>query len=159
MSLQSEVNNALKGLGVFSTGPRTLDAVASGQRLNCELTALDTLAATFDRFVLHTDSLRGKSLDQLKAVGQALSSRLSYLLEPISPIEVDREGCVVQLRSSPPQKQDDATTYYELLVRQGELSLCRYTKAIGNQRQVVPACVTREVFLRLVGDFSAAAGS
>ena len=96
-------------------------------------------------------------IDQLKKVADALSKRLTYLLEPISPIEVDADQCVVQLRSNPPQRDDNGTQYYELLVRRGgELSLRRYQKQSGGVRQGVPAQVTREVFLRLIGDFSEA---
>jgi hypothetical protein len=80
------------------------------------------------------------------------------LLEPISPIETDAHGCVVQLRSNPPQKEADRTSYYELLVsRDGWLSLARYSRASGQKREVIPAQVTREVLLRLVGDFAAVA--
>ncbi len=74
-------------------------------------------------------------------------------------MEVDAEQCIVQLRSNPPQKDDDGTSYYELLVaRGGRLSLCRWLKERGQPRRIIPAQVTREVFLRLIADFSAAAG-
>jgi hypothetical protein len=102
--------------------------------------------------------LASAGIERLRAVSQDLSQRLTYLLEPIAPIEVDAEQCVVQLRSNPPQRDEQRTSYYELLVRRGgELSLCRWTKAAGDVRQPLAAHVTREVFLRLVGDFSAAA--
>ncbi len=83
---------------------------------------------------------------------------MTYLLEPISPIELDSQGCVVQMRSTPPQKDADRTSYYELLVsRSGELSLVRYTRLAGQPREIIPAQVTREVLLRLAGDFALAA--
>jgi hypothetical protein len=60
------------------------------------------------------------------------------------------------MRSYPPQKTDDGTTYYELLVRRGgSLSLVRYQKQPGDQRQAIAAHITREVLLRLVDDFAA----
>jgi hypothetical protein len=59
------------------------------------------------------------------------------------------------MRSSPPQRDDNGTRYYELLVRRGgELSLRRFEKQPGTVRQLVAAHVTREVFLRLVDDFA-----
>ena len=77
-------------------------------------------------------------------------------MEPISPIEIDAQGCVVQLRSNPPQRDDDGRSYYELLVRRGgEIALARYRKENGDARQPIAATVTREVLLRLVGDFCA----
>ena len=94
--------------------------------------------------------------EQLKKIAEQLSARLTYLLEPISPIETDAQGCVVQMRSNPPHKDADRTSYYELLVsRSGELSLCRYTRPAGAPRQLIAAHVTREVLLRLAADFAA----
>ena len=40
--------------------------------------------------------------------------------------------------------------------RGGEIHLSRYAKQPGQPRQMIAANVTREVLLRLVGDFSAA---
>jgi hypothetical protein len=88
-----------------------------------------------------------------------LSARLTYLMEPIRPIEIDADACVAQLRSSPPQRDDDGRSYYELTVRRGgEIALVRYRKEPGAVRQQIPANVTREVLLRLVDDFEAVLG-
>jgi hypothetical protein len=126
--------------------------------LRCDLVALDTLACAFNRLVLRCDAVAAMSTDALKKCAADLSARLTYLLEPISPIETDAHGCVVQLRSNPPQKEDDRTSYYELLVsRSGELSLARYSRAAGQSRRIIPTHVTREVLLRLVGDFASVA--
>ena len=70
-----------------------------------------------------------------------------------------RRSCVVQLRSNPPQHDDDGRSYYELLVRRGgEIALTRYRKENGNARQQITATVTREVLLRLGGRFLRGAG-
>jgi hypothetical protein len=59
------------------------------------------------------------------------------------------------MRSNPPQKEANCTSYYELLVaRSGELSLSRYSRSVGQAREVVPAHVTREVLCRLAGDLA-----
>lgn len=156
MSLKSDVKAVLASLSLFSTGSHTLTAQHDRRRLSCELTGLDAIGCAFTRVALTTDELDGASTDRLKAISEALSKRLTYLLEPISPIEIDAEGCVVQMRSTPPQKGEDGTYYYELLVRRGgELSLCRYHKLADGHRQATTAQVTREVFLRLADDFSA----
>ena len=94
----------------------------------------------------------------MKRIAEQLSAKLTYLLEPISPIETDAHGCVVQMRSNPPQKEADRTSYYELLVsRSGELSIRRYTRTAGQTRQTIPTQLTREVLCRLAGDLSEAA--
>ena len=158
MTLSQKAESALNGLGNFAGLERTLDVAEGDQRLRCDLTVVDTLGCAFTRFELRSGKLASASIDQLKKVSEGLAARLTYLLEPIKLIEVDADQCVAQLRSSPPQREPEMTTYYELLVRRGgELTLCRWMKAPASERQSVAAQVTREVFLRLVNDFSTAA--
>ena len=159
MSLHKEVQAALSGWPPIDSGDRNLDVQAAGQRVYCRVVALDRIACAFLSLRLEADSLQGLSSDQLKSVAQQLSSRITYLLDPISPIEVDAEGCTVQMRSNPPHKEDGRTTYYELLVsRAGRITLERYERISKAERRTIPAEVTREVLLRLINDFSAAAG-
>jgi hypothetical protein len=158
MSIIDEVKRTLAGWQPFDSSPQLLEVTAGGQRLRCALVALDTLACSFTRLDLDCGSLAGATLAKVRDVAEKLSRRLTYLLEPISPVETDALGCLVQMRSNPPAKDEDGTSYYELLVSQrGNLSLCRYKRTAGSPRTTVPAHVTREVLLRLVGDFSAAA--
>lgn len=158
MSLVQQAQKALDASAAFSTGSQTLAVADSGRRLVCELAALDRLACAFTRFEMTSDALVGASIDELKRVSQTLAARLTYLLEPIAPIEIDAGQCVIQMRSNPPQRDEQGTSYYELLVRRGgELSLCRWSKQANQVRERLPAHVTREVFLRLVGDFAAVA--
>jgi hypothetical protein len=158
MSLADKARLELALLRLNPHGLQVWEIAEGGQRFSCELTQVDTLACAFTRSELICDALAGAGLDKLRQVSETLSKRLTYLLEPVKPIEVDADRCVVQMRSSPPQQSDNATTYYELLVeRGGKLSLSRYQKPPGKPREVLPAHVTREVLLRLIGDFSAAA--
>jgi hypothetical protein len=155
MSLQSQTKLALANLSPFTGGSQTLSASDAAARAEANILALDALALAFDHVTVTRDALAAAPIEQLKKLSDALSKKLTYLLEPISPVEVDADHCVVQMRSSPPQRDDNGTRYYELLVRRGgELSLRRFEKQPGNARQSVPAHVTREVFLRLVEDFA-----
>lgn len=158
MTLTEKLQQALDGMTQFSTGAQTIDIGDGTQRLECELVALGSLGCAFTRFALHAPRVAGMSTDELQKLAGDLSAKLTYLLEPISPIETDSEGCVVQMRSNPPQKDADRTSYYELLVaRSGQLSLARYSRTAGQDREVIPAQVTREVLARLVDDFSSVA--
>jgi len=154
--LQSELSRVARIIGKVNM-PQRISVDADGGTLEIELTALDQLACAFDRFAYRSDRLASKSIVELRKIADSLSRRLSYLLESISPVEVDNESCVVQMRSMPPDKNDDGTRYYELVVRRGELSLWRYQKASGQPRTVISAHVTREVFERLANDFAQAA--
>ncbi len=154
MTLPNQLRSKLECLAPFSTGQQVVEAIDGPRTLSCHLVALDSLACAFMKLALADETLSHKSTDELKTIAERLSSRLTYLLEPISPIEIDSQGCVVQLRSSPPHKESDKTCYYELLVsRGGTLSLCRYERAAGQARQSVAAHVTREVLVRLAADF------
>ncbi|HEY2881224.1 MAG TPA: hypothetical protein VGJ15_02295 [Pirellulales bacterium] len=158
MTLKSQAQATLESLPPFTQGARTLSAADAGYQLTAGLIALDALALSFDHITVVSNSLAAAAIDQLKKVADALSKRITYLLEPISPIEVDADQCVVQLRSNPPQRDDNGSQYYELLVRHGgEISLRRYQKQPGGARRAIAAQITREVFLRLVDDFAALA--
>ncbi len=157
MSLRDLLKHELSSTPSFDAGSQAISVHEGSQTLYVELVELDTLACTFHRFALQTSSLSHATVDQLTSISDRLSKKLGYLLETIGAVETDAEHCVVQMRSVPPHKDDDGTSYYELLVRRGgELSLCRYRKTSGNTRQIIPAHVTREVLLRLAADFSAA---
>ncbi|HZZ27219.1 MAG TPA: hypothetical protein VFE46_04360 [Pirellulales bacterium] len=158
MTLKSQAQSTLSAVAPFTQGHYALNAAEGACRLSAEIVALDGLALAFEHITVVSDAMASAPIEQLKKVADALSKRLTYLLEPISPIEIDADQCVVQLRSNPPQRDDNGTRYYELLVRRGgEISLRRFQKQPGGARQTVPAQVTREVFLRLIEDFADAA--
>ena len=152
MKLQTLFEQAFVQIG--SGGPANLHVAEGARELTCELVERDALAASFNVLRLATTELAEAGVADLERMSKALSDRLTYLMEPISAIETDADACVVQLRSFPPQNDDDGRSYFELLVRRGgELALARYRKENGGPRRQVPATVTREVLVRLVGDF------
>jgi hypothetical protein len=152
--LQTELTN-LAQLGVGAGGDVLRVDVPVG-RIECALASVDAIGCTFDEMSLSTTRLANHSTEQLKAVSEKLSQQIRYLLEPIAPIEIDPEGATVQMRSNPPQQDDDGTKYYELLVHRDGLHLRRWSRAKGQPRQSVSAHVTREVLVRLAEDFVAA---
>ena len=92
MTLKDNLQQSLAALPLFSSGEQSLDLSENNQHLTCQLTALDTLACAFNRLSLRADSLMNRSPDQLKKIAENLSAKLTYLLEPISPIETDFRG-------------------------------------------------------------------
>jgi hypothetical protein len=154
MNLQAQFEQELRNLG--SGGSATVAVDSHPRTLTCDIVERNALAVSFDRLRLATTELAAASAADLERIGKALSQRLTYLMEPIAPIEIDAAECVMQLRSSPPQKDDDGRSYYELIVRRGgEIALARFRKESASARQQVSATVTREVLLRLAGDFCA----
>lgn len=154
MNLNEQIERQLTQLAALPADEHLLSVAVDQGKLECQLTAVDVVGCSFRLLELQTGKLANATVDELKNVSDSLSKRLSYLLEPVGLIEADNEHCIVQMRSNPPQQDDKATSYYELLIRRGgTISLCRFTKEHGGQRQVIPAEVTREVLGRLATDF------
>jgi hypothetical protein len=154
MTLQNQFERELSKLVTGSIA--TLSVDVAPRRLTCDVVARNALAVSFNQVRLTTAELSGSDTTRLEQLGRELSERLTYLMEPISPIEIDQAACVVQLRSNPPQRDDDGRSYYELVVRSGgEIALVRYRKENGNARRQITATLTREALARLVGDFCA----
>ena len=157
MNYAQLITSELDRIAAHGRGRREVDT-GKGE-LESLLSAVDAIGCAFESFSLTTDQLAGASMEQIKKLSEHLSSRLNYLLEPISPIEADYESCTLQLRSSPPRQGEQGTVYYELLVKRGgSLSLQRYLAKPGQMRLPIAAQVTREVFHRLADDFVAVLG-
>jgi hypothetical protein len=157
MTLQKIFEQELTKLG--SGASACLLASEAPREIRCDVLERNQLAVSFNRLALATPELADAKVSDLERIAKSLAERLTYLMEPVAPIEIDAGACVVQMRSNPPQRDDDGRSYYELLVRRGgEISLCRYRKESGAGRQQIPAHVTREVVLRLVSDFCAVLG-
>jgi hypothetical protein len=157
MTLRIQLHQTLDQLG--AGGAATVNLAEGDRQLACDVVERNSLAVAFQTLRLATPELAGAATADLERIAKSLSDRLTYLMEPIRPIEIDTDACVAQLRSSPPQRDDDGRSYYELVVqRGGEIRLCRFRKEPGAARHQIAATVTREVLLRLVDDFEAVLG-
>src|SRR4051812_46827306 len=155
-TIQPDIDRELKRIQAVS-GRGLLQVDCDDGRIEADLVAVDAIGCSFQTLGLSTSRLADTSLEDLKTISDALISRLPYLLDPIGIIEADPDRCSAQMRSNPPQKGEDETSYYELMVRRGgDITLSRYTKKSGQLRQIIPANVTREVLTRLADDFVAA---
>ena len=154
MKLHTQFDQQLTKLG--SGAPATVAAEDLPRQLTCDVVEHNALAVSFNQLRLATTELASASATDLERISKALADRLTYLMEPIAPIEHDAAACVVQLRSNPPQRDDDGRSYFELIVRRGgEIAIERYRKENAGARRQITATVTREVLLRLASDFSA----
>ncbi|HUS39445.1 MAG: hypothetical protein WBF93_01830 [Pirellulales bacterium] len=151
--LGMELNN-LEAQGAL-VSPQQIAISGDNYQFVCELNALGTLGCALSHMTVCGDKLATASLDELKQVSELLASKLTYLLEPVATIEVDPEGCTVQMRSDPPHRERDGNVYYELLVRPGEVTLRRYRTEQRQPREAVAAHLTREVLVRLADDLVA----
>ena len=70
----------------------------------------------------------------LSARAAQIARRLSYLEEPLAVWELDGGECIAQLRSSPPQREGDEVSYWEVTLSLGARAgarLVRYRWAPG----------------------------
>ena len=106
MSLSSKLLDELRASA--GQANRSL-SVSEGQRVaRCDAIQCEALAVTIEELEVQTPELGGATAFQLQTASCSLASRINYLLEPIAPIETDAAGCSVQMRSNPPQKDDNA---------------------------------------------------
>jgi hypothetical protein len=156
MTIRPDIERELKRIQAVN-GRGLLQIQSPEGSLEADLLAVDAIGCSFQTLAYSTDRLASSSLEDLKEISENLTAKLTYLLEPIGVVEADADRCSIQLRSSPPQKGEDGTSYYELMVRRGgHITLSRFSKKPGQLRQIVPAQVTREVLGRLADDFLAA---
>ncbi|NIL97283.1 MAG: hypothetical protein GTO62_09150 [Planctomycetales bacterium] len=157
MSLQEQLGEQLRRLEAApaTAGPYEIEIPGEHYQLTCQLHAVGALGCALGQMTVTGHKLAGASVEQLKEVSQSLASQLTYLLERVAPIEVDQDGCVVQMRSDPPHREEDETSYYELLVQTDRVTLRRFRQEKDQQRHPVSAHLTREVLVRLAGDLVA----
>lgn len=154
MSLCSDFLSELQAQ--IGQGGGRVTATQGRRTVRCDVDLCDPLGVALTELVLETSELATADIAKLESASQSLCQRVNYLLEPISPIETDADGCVVQMRSSPPQQHEQGRFYYELLLRRGgSVALYRYEKQPASARTRVAANLTHEVIGRLVDDFAA----
>lgn len=66
--------------------------------------------------------------EELSARAAAAIRRLAYLEEPLAVWELDGRELAAQLRSSPPQRDGEEVTYWEVALQAGERPLARIAR-------------------------------
>ena len=158
MSLTDDLTSHLtRMLGFASANAKTV--VLSGPNqivLEIDFLAVDSMSCSFREVRLNVPKLAGAGFDALKKWAQALSQRITYLLEHIGPLEYDPTSGQVLIRSTPPSQQAGSPQFYEILLSShsgGNFSLRRYVNPPGSTfRQQVDMQSTHEVLHKLVND-------
>lgn len=158
MNLTTQLTDELKQLAGFSSStPRCIEITDSeGLILGIAVVAVDALSCAFESLTLHVPSLVGNESGTLETWADALSGRVTYLLENIGPIEIDQRSSQVLIRSTPPDRTSAGTRYYEVLLSaqgNGTFLLRRYRAESGQPgRESVDIHLTHETLHKLVGD-------
>ncbi|MEM6328729.1 MAG: hypothetical protein AAF790_00615 [Planctomycetota bacterium] len=159
MSLGQQLAQRLEQPGIDGA---SVVAADGGDRLTARIDESGPLAVSAWELRLDTKRLAGASMERVRQAAEEVTRRVTYLLEPITPVEVDAEACVVQLRSTQPQEESGpgqagaARSYYEVLVKTGgSIALQRYESQRGQLRRSVAMMLTKEIVCRLAEDFLA----
>lgn len=93
----------------------------------------------------------------LKNWADRIVARVTYLMEPLVVLEIDRNEVQAELRSEKPTPRDGSRSYYELVLgKDASARLERVAfKDSDRKRVVVPFQLTREVLERLADDLVA----
>lgn len=157
MNLSRKIAAALDENTTVHVLPCAVTVEGGPHRLALSLTALDTVGVAFDALDFTTTSRSEWSPEALRAWGERLAGRVTYLMEPFKVLEVDAEGGEVKLRSQSPTARDQQRSYYEIRIsKQGTLGMERCTfDETSRQRRRSPCQLTREVLERLADDIVA----
>lgn len=93
----------------------------------------------------------------LRRSAERAASRLIYLEEPLLLLELDPAEKLAQLRSDPPQQEDEAITYWELFMwaePQLRVRLARYCWQPGQGREQITYPATFTTLGRLAQDLA-----
>ena len=155
MSLSREIVAALDG----GAAPGPLAVAHGPHALTLDLTAASPVGAAFTSLEFRVLGSPERSIDELKAWGDRLAARVTYLMEPLVVLEVDAPSAQVELRSSRPTPRPDRRLYYEVrLRRDASLTLARIAfDESSRTRETIPCQLTREVLEHLADDLAATA--
>jgi hypothetical protein len=81
----------------------------------------------------------------LQQLANTLSDRLSYLEEPLAVWELEAREHTVQLRSNPPQRDEDEVTYWEATIQQADTPSGRETTVEMSRYRWQPGMPEREM--------------
>ena len=159
MSLSRKIAAEVADLVKTNAPPLCVTATEGPHKIDLPVSLATAVGVECEGFDFTVADRGEMSLDDLKAWGGRVASRLTYLMEPLSLLEADPVGGEVILRSQSPTPRDGRRSYYEAhLRRTGVMKFDRVTYDEATKRRRVVSCkFTNEVLERLVDDLVATA--
>jgi hypothetical protein len=157
MSLSKKIAAALDENTKVHVLPCSVAVEDGPNRLTLQLSALDSVGLAFTALEMATSSRPEWTSEALRAWGDRLAGRVSYLMEPLRVLEIEPDGGEVQIRSQSPTTRSEQRGYYEIrLSKQGTLRMERFVfDEATRQRRPTLCQLTREVLERLADDLAA----
>ncbi len=161
MTCGRQLANEVRKLAGYSAATAKTVAVSgpAGVDVAVDVATADSMSCSCREIRMRVPALNGAGADVLKKWAEDLCARVTYLMEQLGPLEIDVEGRQVLVRSKSPDKRDDATTFYEILLQSqgaGIFTLRRYRRAVGSApREHVDLRMTLELLEKLIDDLVA----
>jgi hypothetical protein len=159
MSLSRKIADGVDELVKASGPPRPLSAEEGRHRIDLPVTLATAIGVECEGFDFGVATPGEMSLDDLRAWGGRVASRLTYLMEPLSLHEADAVAGEVVLRSQSPTPRNAKRSFFEARLR--KTGTLRFDRIVYDEttrrRQPVPCQFTNEVLERLVDDLVATA--
>ena len=165
MSLGKQMIEQLRLLAaadtVFGGDPHKILTVIDGPaQATLEFFDYDRFSVTLRTLDVGGGSFEGDARAYLSARAAEIARRLSYLEEPLAVWELDGGERVAQLRSSPPQREGEEISYWEITLAAGArpgARMARYRWAPGMaEREVVAYPAAFALVGRMVDSLAAA---
>ncbi|GIW86230.1 MAG: hypothetical protein KatS3mg108_0554 [Isosphaeraceae bacterium] len=151
MSLSRKIAAALADPSLLTPG--ILSADEPPHHLTLDARAASPLGVELNALDFQIDNL-SFDLAALRAWGERIAQRITYLMEPLVLIEIDPLGVEAELRSQHTTRRDGLRNYYEARLNQsGHLRLTRRAfDDVTRRPHDVPFQLSREVVERLADD-------
>lgn len=156
MTLSPKIAAALDGPDA-GTPPCALTIEEGAHQVTLHLTASGPVGLAFGALEYRNRSHHEWTTGSLKAWGDRIASRVTYLMEPLIVVEQDVDAGEVEIRSHAPTSRGDRRAYYEIRIgRAKTLHLTRISfDEATRRRRPIDCMMTREVLERLVDDIIA----
>jgi hypothetical protein len=156
MILSPRIAAALEGPEAAAL-PCEITVEDAGHRLVLHLTASGPVGLAFGSLEFTAGGRPAWTSDALKAWGDRIAARVTYLMEPLVVLEQDALAGEVALRSHAPTSRGERRSFYEIRIDPaGTLHLARLAfDEASRRRHPVDCMMTREVLERLIDDIIA----
>jgi hypothetical protein len=145
-------------------GTMTVAAAAPPLQTTLEFSDQDRYSVTLCRLdVVCDEPAIGPTRSFLSGAAAEITRRLSFLEESLAVWELDDSEAVAQLRSSPPQRDGEEITYWEVVLRAGirpgaSITRYRWTPGIA-EREVIAYPATFALVARMADALAGAFGT
>lgn len=157
MSLSQKIAAAVDAHPAAGALPCDTSVEDGAHRLTLHLTAAGPVGLAFNTLDFATSVRAEWTAEAVKAWGDRLAARVTYLMEPLVVLEHDVDGGAVELRSQSPTPRGQQRSFYEIrLNRAGTLRLSRVAFDENTRKRRATDCqMTGEVLERLADDIVA----